>query len=151
LNENISTSPEQENPDDTGVDLRGYVSCRHLQPVSIGGVEVSASGEAVEACRSWGLTYEELRNRTTKAAGKEGRELSELYLDCDRVFGPGFKSFTSALLNDYESCRAIGKVSLQNRRVLWRRFAKLFELLASELLLCKTRVAIFIYLRYNSG
>ncbi|XP_011504979.1 PREDICTED: uncharacterized protein LOC105367854 [Ceratosolen solmsi marchali] len=131
---------EQISPDEPGVDLRGFVSCRHLQPVSIGGVEMSASQKATNVCRAVGLTYEELQNGTTWRAditrdeGSKGRELVKLYLDCDSVFDEGLRSFTSALLNDYESCRAADKVSLQGRRVLWRRFSQIFELFASKLL-----------------
>ena len=113
------------------VDLRGYVSCRHLEPVKLNNGMMNPSLSALESCKLIGMSYTELQSGTETRAATDRSDVAELYVPCESVFNDDLWSFTTFLLNGYEACNLAGKIDRTTRRVIFGNFAKLFKILRS--------------------
>ncbi|XP_031785038.1 uncharacterized protein LOC100680344 isoform X1 [Nasonia vitripennis] len=119
-----------------GLDLRSYVSCRHLQPIKLRNGLVSVSWYAYEKCKTIGVSYAELQAGIEARIDDEEiykeRDMNELYVNCETVFNDELYSFSTALSQDYEACKAAGRISSKTRKIIQKKFQKMFKIFETK-------------------
>ncbi|KAJ8684060.1 hypothetical protein QAD02_019852 [Eretmocerus hayati] len=132
------------------MDMRSYVSCKHVQPVRLRNGPASASWIALDLCKRRGQTYAQLMGLPSTSDGisetetmdsnRDGEtndddhevDVTILYLRCKDVFNDELWSLSTPLLNDYESCKKAGAIKESTIKLIRKRFADVFKLIAEN-------------------
>lgn len=103
---------------------RAYVKCSHVETEVFEDYSESPSDEALERCRSHGVTGHELElGITSNPSGHQERpDVGELVLPCADVFGANLDYLTRELKEDYRRCKRLGALSLLVQEAVEKKF-----------------------------
>lgn len=123
----ITTTTSNREP----IDPRAFVECSHVETELLEDSLESPSLEALQRCRDFGVTYDELHRGISRNSHIEQTkvDVGNFYVSCQNVFDGNLDYLTNELKEDYRRCKRMRVLSRETQMKVEEKF---FEALYDE-------------------